>query len=81
MMNQVSQRFKSSQAQFESRNTYNGPVFNNCSFGSISEAKTLSSALCGDYGSAEVSKKRRLDTEVVNKKKRFKSAEELGLKL
>ena len=80
-MTQVSQRFKSSQAQLQSSNTYNGPVFNNCSFGSISEAKELSSALCGKSGPAEVSKKRRLNTEVVKKKKRFKSAEELGLRL
>ena len=48
MMNQVRQRFNSSQAQLQSRNTYNAPVFNNCSFGSVSEAKALASDPCGD---------------------------------
>ena len=81
MMNQFKQKFSSSKAQLQSRNTYHAPVFNNCSFGSVSDAKGLASDLCGDYGSAEVSKKRRLDNKVVKKKRRFKSAEQLGLKL
>ena len=80
---QLSQQFNYSEASVEPKVIYNGPVYNNCSFGNISYNKDSLSNVSGKKGVFPIrfSKKRRLTREGVSKKNMFKSAEELGLSL
>ena len=79
---QFGEQFRNTESQVPHSVTYNGPVFNNCSFGSIPENNSQSSDRCGKSGASgsAVSKKNKRNWEVP-KRKRFKTAEELGLRL
>ena len=78
MQGQSREHVENTNLQVPASVTYTGPVFNNCSFGSIPNTSSLASDMCVKPGPSAPSLCLHED---VPKRKRFKTAEELGLKL
>ena len=80
---QLSQQFNYSAGPVEPRVIYNGPVYNNCSFDGATHHNECASDVSGRNGvfAPRFSKKKRPTGEVERKKKKYKSAAELGLVL
>ena len=72
-----------SESRVQPSNIFHGPVFNNCSFGSNPMKNMLSSDFVRKPLSPvdQQGKKRHFGEEVPARKKKFKSAKDLGLSL
>ena len=83
MNNQVRQQFNYSESRVQPQNIYHGPVFNNCSFGCNPVGNVMSSDADRECVASvpHQSRKRRFGEEVPGRKRKFKTASELGLTL
>ena len=83
MSEESKELFKYGESDVPTKVTYSGPVFNNCTFGRVPSNYNLTTDICEktDASNPGQSKKRGSDSEVPGKKKKFKTSEELGLRL
>ena len=83
MNNQEHEQINYSNSQFQEKKIYHGPIFKNSSFGSNSIFNVLSPDLSEKSIASvpQLSRKRSFHGEVPGRKRKFKTAKELGLSL